>query len=139
MKLTAASRSFLEEEHILTMKMSKELETKKKEKRSRLPKSAVGELGEQDEPLFQKLRALRLEIAREEKIPPYMVFSDKTLIHMCILKPGNEEEMLNVTGVGRHKYEKIRKKVYRRGEKSVGNRLLPSENEERNVLKFLAF
>lgn len=110
MKLTAASRSFLEEEHILTMKMSKELETKKKEKRSRLPKSAVGELGEQDEPLFQKLRALRLEIAREEKIPPYMVFSDKTLIHMCILKPGNEEEMLNVTGVGRHKYEKYGKR-----------------------------
>ena len=109
-KLTAASRSLLEEEHILTMKMSKELETKKKEKRSRLPKSAVGELGEQDEPLFQKLRALRLEIAREEKIPPYMVFSDKTLIHMCILKPGNEEEMLNVTGVGRHKYEKYGKR-----------------------------
>ena len=109
-KLTAASRSFLEEEHILTMKMSKELETKKKEKRSRLPKSAVGELGEQDEPLFQKLRALSLEIAREEKIPPYMVFSDKTLIHMCILKPGNEEEMLNVTGVGRHKYEKYGKR-----------------------------
>ena len=109
-KLTAASRSFLEEEHILTMKMSKELETKKKEKRSRLPKSAVGELGEQDEPLFQKLRALRLEIAREEKIPPYMVFSDKTLIHMCILKPGNEEEMLNVTGVGRHKFEKYGKR-----------------------------
>ena len=109
-KLTAASRSLLEEAHILTMKMSKELETEKKEKRSRLPKSAVGELGEQDEPLFQKLRALRLEIAREEKIPPYMVFSDKTLIHMCILKPGNEEEMLNVTGVGRHKYEKYGKR-----------------------------
>ena len=39
-----------------------------------------------------------------------MVFSDKTLIHMCILKPGNEEEMLNVTGVGRHKYEKYGKR-----------------------------
>lgn len=78
-KLTAASRSFLEEEHILTMKMSKELETKKKEKRSRLPKSAVGELGEQDEPLFQKLRALRLEIAREEKPPLLGVFRQKPL------------------------------------------------------------
>ena len=96
--------------HTLTMKMPKEQETKKKEKRSRLPKSAVGELSEEDEPLFQKLRTLRLEIAREEKIPPYMVFSDKTLIHMCILKPGSEEEMLNVTGVGRHKYEKYGKR-----------------------------
>lgn len=109
-KLTASSKSLLEEDHTLTMKMPKEQETKKKEKRSRLPKSAVGELSEEDEPLFQKLRTLRLEIAREEKIPPYMVFSDKTLIHMCILKPGSEEEMLNVTGVGRHKYEKYGKR-----------------------------
>lgn len=109
-KLTASSKSLLEEDHTLTMKMPKEQETKKKDKRSRLPKSAVGELSEEDEPLFQKLRTLRLEIAREEKIPPYMVFSDKTLIHMCILKPGSEEEMLNVTGVGRHKYEKYGKR-----------------------------
>ena len=90
--------------------MAIELVTKNKEKRFSLPKSAVWELGEQDAPLFQKLRALRLEIAREEKIPPYMVFSDKTLIHMCILRPGSEEEMLNVTGVGRHKYEKYGKR-----------------------------
>ena len=109
-KLTASSKSLLEEDHTLTMKMPKEQETKKKDKRSRFPKSAVGELSEEDEPLFQKLRTLRLEIAREEKIPPYMVFSDKTLIHMCILKPGSEEEMLNVTGVGRHKYEKYGKR-----------------------------
>ena len=109
-KLTASSKSLLEEDHTLTMKMPKEQETKKKDKRSRLPKSAVGELSEEDEPLFQKLRTLRLEIAKEEKIPPYMVFSDKTLIHMCILKPGSEEEMLNVTGVGRHKYEKYGKR-----------------------------
>lgn len=109
-KLTATSKELLDKDSIFTMKMPKEQEPKKKEKRSRLPKSAVGELTEQDEPLFQKLRTLRLEIAREEKIPPYMVFSDKTLVHMCILKPENEEEMLNVTGVGRHKYEKYGKR-----------------------------
>ena len=109
-KLTGSSESLLEGEKHLTMKMPKEQELRKKEKRSRLSKASAGELGEQDETLFQRLRALRLEIAREEKIPPYMVFSDKTLIHMCILKPGNEEEMLNVTGVGRHKYEKYGKR-----------------------------
>lgn len=108
-KLTDSSESLLEGEKHLTMKMPKEQELRKKEKRSRLSKASAGELGEQDEALFQRLRALRLEIAREEKIPPYMVFSDKTLIHMCILKPGNEEEMLNVTGVGRHKFEKYGK------------------------------
>lgn len=109
-KLTGSSESLLEGEKQLMMKMPKEQELRKKEKRSRLSKASAGELGEQDETLFQRLRALRLEIAREEKIPPYMVFSDKTLIHMCILKPGNEEEMLNVTGVGRHKFEKYGKR-----------------------------
>lgn len=39
-----------------------------------------------------------------------MVFSDKTLIHMCILNQETEEEMLNVTGVGRHKFEKYGKR-----------------------------
>lgn len=138
-KLTAASRSLLEEAHILTMKMSKELETKKKEKRSRLPKSAVGELGEQDEPLFQKLRALRLEIAREEKIPPlYGLFRQNPYpyVHSEARKRGGNAECDRSRQA---QVRKIRKKVYRRGEKSVGNRLLPSENEERNVLKFLAF
>ncbi len=109
-KLTRTSESLLDGEKQLTMKMPKDQEPRRKEKRSRLAKFSAGELGEQDEPLFQRLRALRLEIAREEKIPPYMVFSDKTLIHMCILKPGSEEEMLNVTGVGRHKLEKYGKR-----------------------------
>lgn len=138
-KLTAASRSLLEEAHILTMKMSKELETKKKEKRSRLPKSAVGELGEQDEPLFQKLRALRLEIAREEKIPPlYGLFRQNPYpyVHSEARKRGGNAECDRSRQA---QVRKIRKKVYRRGEKSVGKRLLLSENEERNVLKFLAF
>lgn len=109
-KLTGSSESLLEGEKHLTMKMPKEQERVKKRSAARLSKASAGELGEQDETLFQRLRALRLEIAREEKIPPYMVFSDKTLIHMCILKPGNEEEMLNVTGVGRHKFEKYGKR-----------------------------
>ena len=109
-KLTISSKELLEDNAHITMKLPKEQETRKKEKRSRLSKASAGELGEKDEPLFQKLRALRLEIAREEKIPPYMVFSDKTLVHMCILKPKNEEEMLNVTGVGAHKYEKYGKR-----------------------------
>ena len=58
------------------------------------------------EPLFEKLRALRMEIAKEEKVPPYIVFSDKTLTHMCIVKPKTKEEMLTVSGVGEYKFGK---------------------------------
>ena len=39
-------------------------------------------------------------------MPPYIVFSDKTLTHMCILKPGTKAEMLEVSGVGAFKYDK---------------------------------
>ncbi len=56
--------------------------------------------------LFEKLRALRLQIARVEAMPPYIVFSDKTIIQMCILLPENKSEMLRVSGVGEAKYEK---------------------------------
>lgn len=56
--------------------------------------------------LFEKLRALRLEIAREEKMPPYIVFSDKTLIDMAAKAPVNKEEMMNVSGVGENKFAK---------------------------------
>lgn len=56
--------------------------------------------------LFEKLRLLRMEIAKEENIPPYIVFSDKTLSDMCRKLPFTPEEMLSVTGVGQNKKEK---------------------------------
>ena len=39
-------------------------------------------------------------------MPPYIVFSDKTLIDMCARLPGNKQEMLAVSGVGEHKFQK---------------------------------
>lgn len=56
--------------------------------------------------LFDKLRGVRLEIAREESMPPYIIFSDKTLIDMAVKVPVNKQEMLNVSGVGENKYNK---------------------------------
>ena len=56
--------------------------------------------------LFERLRALRLAIAREEALPPYIVFSDKTLIDMCVKMPSDEPEMLGVSGVGAAKFGK---------------------------------
>ena len=56
--------------------------------------------------LLEKLKALRLEIAREENMPPYIVFSDKTLIDMAAGVPLSKREMLNVSGVGEKKYNK---------------------------------
>lgn len=66
------------------MKMPKAQEPQKKEKKARRRKSSTaGELKEQDEPLFQKLRALRTEIAREEKSLRTWFFPTK-LLSICV-------------------------------------------------------
>ncbi|HAU1354854.1 TPA: DNA helicase RecQ [Legionella pneumophila] len=54
-------------------------------------------------PLFEKLRALRRQLADEENKPPFMIFSDATLHEMAQLKPKNSKQLLNVSGVGQHK------------------------------------
>ncbi|MCM1155361.1 MAG: DNA helicase RecQ [Roseburia sp.] len=56
--------------------------------------------------LFEQLRELRTTIAREENMPPYIIFADKTLIDMCVRVPMDRKEMLKVTGVGESKFER---------------------------------
>lgn len=115
-KLTDKSRDVLEGQERLVMKMAKEQERQEKDKtqgekeKNRRKGQAAGLAGEAftdyEGRLFEKLRALRLEIAKEEKVPPYIVFSDKTLTHMCIVRPKSKAEMLSVSGVGEFKYTK---------------------------------
>ncbi len=61
------------------------------------------DLQDTDYGLFEELRKVRLEIARKERIPPYIVFSDKSLRHMSAKKPQTKEEFLEVNGVGENK------------------------------------
>jgi len=56
--------------------------------------------------LFEKLRGLRMQIAKEESVPPFVVFSDKTLMDMCLRTPRNAVDMLDVSGVGESKLER---------------------------------
>ena len=111
LRLTPKAASVLNNEETVWMKLAKEQTKSEQEtqKKSRKKKSALagsGEFTEAEENLFETLRKLRAQIAKEEKVPPYIVFSDKTLAHMCIIKPVNKEEMLSVSGVGEFKYEK---------------------------------
>jgi len=73
----------------------------KKEKSRRKP---VGDR-EYDQNLFEKLRKLRKEIAVELGVPPFVVFSDTSLVEMAALRPRNDGEMLDITGVGKYKLE----------------------------------
>lgn len=56
--------------------------------------------------LFERLRSLRIKIAKEEGMPPYIIFSDKTLVDLCIRTPKSREEMLKVSGVGENKFQR---------------------------------
>ncbi|MCL1948932.1 MAG: DNA helicase RecQ [Turicibacter sp.] len=59
-----------------------------------------------DNPIFEALRALRREIAEEEGVPPFVVFSDKTLQDLSFKLPRTLEDFLDVHGVGQQKLER---------------------------------
>lgn len=125
-KLTMKSKEIIEENKQIMMKLAKEADRPAKESQSRSKKNKAGILGNQqftdkEESLFESLRALRIEIAREEKVPPYIVFSDKTLAHMCVVKPKTKGEMLKVSGVGEFKFEKYGQRFLRCIEKFESN------------------
>ena len=83
-------------------------EDKQPEKTAKTKKKAksVETLTSSGYKLFERLKKLRLEIAREESMPPYIIFSDKTLINMAAKKPSSKPEMLDVSGVGENKFAK---------------------------------
>lgn len=74
--------------------------------KSKKPEDALNDRGVM---LFNRLRELRKQIAVSVGVPPYVIFSDRTLIDMCIKVPFSEEEMLSVSGVGENKYERYGK------------------------------
>lgn len=60
----------------------------------------------QNDPLFEELRIVRKGLADEAGVPPFVIFSDKTLQDMCSRRPKTEDEFLEVNGVGMSKLEK---------------------------------
>ena len=74
--------------------------------RKRKKAGAAAALREKDLELFEELRALRREIAAEEKVPPYIIFSDKTLVLMCLTRPEDSAALLGISGIGEYKVKK---------------------------------
>ncbi len=64
------------------------------------------ELDNDSQVLFEALRQLRRDIASEQNVPPFVVFSDATLRDICRKLPTSETALLNVSGVGNYKLEK---------------------------------
>ena len=67
--------------------------------------AATADLSEADQNLYQRLANLRAELAREQQVPAYFIFSNATLADMCAKRPTTREEFLGVSGVGAKKAE----------------------------------
>jgi ATP-dependent DNA helicase RecQ len=70
------------------------------------PKKRVTYFDDYDAEVYDKLRDLRTQIASEKGIPPYIVFSDKTLKDLSVKVPQDKETMLAVHGIGEVKFER---------------------------------
>lgn len=68
--------------------------------------AAVSFPRESDQRLFDALKAKRMELARAQNVPPYIIFNDKTLREMALHKPHDETEMGYISGVGGKKMER---------------------------------
>ena len=79
---------------------------KREETKKRYPAGKSGEFEPYDDALFEKLRRLRKEIADEQQVPPYIIFSDRTLHEMCRYYPVDLSHMKNISGIGDAKLER---------------------------------
>jgi ATP-dependent DNA helicase RecQ len=68
------------------------------------------QLGDEEQRLFGALKALRTSIAREEQVPPYIVFSDRTLAELAVKRPRSMTAFSHVRGVGPMKLERYGQK-----------------------------
>ena len=59
--------------------------------------------GANEDPLWQALKARRLELAREQGVPPYVIFHDSTLLEILKRRPGSLDELGQISGVGQAK------------------------------------
>jgi len=91
---------------IIKERLSVSIHAKRLEERQKVKKAKKVVLGTFELSIFEKLRALRSKIAKENSIPPYVVFSDKTLKEMAEKLPLDKEAMLEISGVGEVKFER---------------------------------
>ena len=85
--------------HVGKVKVAKAVKTK----------LSLGLESEDEHELFARLKTKRLEIAKAQNVPPYVVFHDKTLFEMIKLRPKNLADLGGITGVGEAKIKKYGK------------------------------
>jgi ATP-dependent DNA helicase RecQ len=106
LKLTAAARPILRGEQSVWLRRDADSVKRKAQRTERNAKAKEPFAGANDDPLWIALKAKRMELAREQGVPPYVIFHDSTLIDMLNLRPGTLDEMAQISGVGQAKQAK---------------------------------
>jgi ATP-dependent DNA helicase RecQ len=92
-------RQFLREKPALSLRVLKKAKAERKagrrETRDALPAA--------DQALFEKLRARRLELARAQQVPPYVIFHDRTLADLAARRPRSVAQLAETPGIGEAK------------------------------------
>ncbi len=102
LRLTEAARPVLRSEVMIWLRQDQEAPKRvSKVERSARVKEAYA--GVADDPLWQALKAKRTELAKEQGVPPYLIFHDSTLLEILNHRPGSLTEMSKISGIGQAK------------------------------------
>ncbi|MGE0024835.1 MAG: DNA helicase RecQ [Hyphomicrobium sp.] len=101
-QLTEKARPLLRGEETFMLRLAPVREKKGKAKAS----AAASKVSAADRPLYDALKALRLKLATEAKLPPYVICHDKTLAELASRRPADEEGLHGITGLGASKIKR---------------------------------
>jgi ATP-dependent DNA helicase RecQ len=108
--LTGASADVLRKERQVLLRREPE-RAPKAAKAAKARAAAPAELPEEAAPVFERLRAWRSATAKEQGVPPYVVFHDKTLREIATRSPSTLAELSSVNGVGENKLAKYGEQI----------------------------
>ena len=107
LKITTEGAAFIKQKQEIALRVDKTPAGSKAAKREE-SSSMVERLltSDQDKEIFQALREKRAILAKEQNIPPYVIFHDKTLIHMAKNRPQTPADLTLIPGVGTSKLDR---------------------------------
>ncbi len=100
--LSEACRPLLREE----ARFMQRVQQKPTRGKSRAGRKAPAALGEGDHALFEALRGLRADLARDQNVPPYVIFHDATLAELATQRPMDVDSLVEIGGIGAGKQER---------------------------------
>jgi len=106
LKLTEAGAEFLKQKQTITLRLEEKTRGARKRLDAAAQSASAAIATGPDQQLLQNLKSLRMKLAREQNLPPYVIFHDKTLIDMVTIKPANRDQLALVNGVGNSKLQK---------------------------------